>query len=330
MSSARRRDHYPCFPQPRRRKGARLPSPASPAILSAMSETILLEAGADDRAEILPFGAEMLSWRARGVELVWAKDQKVWDRTAPVLFPVVGWTRDGRARVDGRDYPLSLHGFAWTKRFDIAERREDFLRLALVDDAETRAHYPFAFHFEAEFKLSPGALDNALIVTNTGERPLPYACGLHPAFRWPLAGSPAEHAIVFEKEESGEVPVIAPGGLFSRRPRPVPLDGRRMPLRPELFAREALCFMNARSRSLVYDNGAGARLAVELDGFPHIAFWTLPPAPYLCVEPWTGHGDPEDFFGDLCEKPSMRILAPGESARHGARFALELDAVMRA
>ncbi|WP_036281586.1 aldose 1-epimerase family protein [Methylocystis sp. ATCC 49242] len=288
-----------------------------------MSDKILLTHASGDTAEILTFGAELAAWRAGGVDLIWAKDPEIWDQTAPVLFPVVGWTRDGRVRVDGQTYPLALHGFAWKKRFEIAERREDYLRLALVDDAETRALYPFAFRFEVEFRLRAGALDNNLIVTNTGDRPLPYACGLHPAFRWPLAGSAAEHAIVFEKEEQADVPIIAPGGLFSTLTKRTPLTGARLPLAPEIFAHDALCFLDIASRSLVFDNGAGARLSVTLDDFPHVGFWTLPPAPYLCIEPWTGHGDPDDFHGELYEKPSMRILAPGASARHGATFAFE-------
>jgi galactose mutarotase-like enzyme len=291
-----------------------------------MSEAILLRHSLGDNAKILTFGAELAAWRADGVDLIWAKEDRIWSRTAPVLFPVVGWTRDGRVRVDGAHYPLGLHGFAWKKQFRVAQRREDYLRLALTDDAETRALYPFAFRFEVEFRLRAGALDNRLVVTNTGARPLPYACGLHPAFRWPLAGSTALHAVLFEKEERADVPVIAPGGLFSSRTRKTPLRGRRLPLAPETFAQEALCFLNIASRRLVFDNGVGTRLAVTLDGFPHVGFWTPPPAPFLCIEPWTGHGDPEDFEGDLNEKPSMRILAPRESARHGAIFALERDA----
>lgn len=293
-----------------------------------MSDAILLEADGD-AAAILPFGAELSAWWADGVDMIWEKDPKIWDQTAPILFPVVGWTRDGRVTVEGQTYPLALHGFAWKKRFEIAERRADYLRLALLDDAETHALYPFAFRFEVEFRLRKGALDNNLIVANMDARPLPYACGLHPAFRWPLAGSTAEHAIVFERDEDADVPIIGAGGLFSKPVRRTPLDGNRLPLEPQMFARDALCFLNLKSRSLAFDNGAGARLRVTLDDFPHVGFWTLPPAPYLCIEPWTGHGDPEDFHGDLYQKPSMRILQPGESARHGASFAFERDAASR-
>lgn len=291
-----------------------------------MTDAIELTHSSGDRAEILIFGAELSSWRARGVDLIWAKDPAVWNQSAPVLFPVVGATRDGHVRVDGQTYPLGLHGFAWKKRFGVAERRDDYLRLSLVDDAETRALYPFAFRFEVEFRLHAGALETNLIVANADSRLLPYACGLHPAFRWPFAGSSSQHAIIFEKPERAEVPIIETGGLFSKPIRKTPLAGRRMPLEPEMFRRDALCFLNIASHSLVFDNGEGARLSVMLDDFPHVGFWTLPPAPYLCIEPWTGHADPDDFYGDLYEKPSMRILAPGARARHGAIFAFEREA----
>lgn len=290
-----------------------------------MRDAILLEADGDT-AEILPFGAELAAWRAHGVDMIWAKDPTVWDQTAPILFPVVGWTRNGEARIDSKTYPLALHGFARKKEYEIAERRADYVRLLLLDDAETHALYPFAFRFEVEFQLRKGALDNNLIVTNTDPRPLPYACGLHPAFRWPLAGSTAEHAIHFEKPEKPDVPVIAPGGLFSKTVKHTPLTGNRLPLAPPMFANDALCFLDIASHSLVFDNGAGSRLRVTLDDFPHVGFWTLPPAQYLCIEPWTGYGDPEGFTGELYEKPSMRILTHGEIGRHGASFIFEQDA----
>ena len=288
-----------------------------------MTQTILLVRPNNDIAEINPFGAELHRWRARGVELIRELDKNVWDRTAPVLFPIVGWTRDGEVRVDGRSYPLALHGFAWRKGFEIAERRDDFVRLVLTDDAETRALYPFAFRFEVCFRLGDAHLEQTLIVTNAGDQALPYACGLHPGFRWPFAGSTAPHAIRFEKAERPEVPVIAPVGLFSPAKRPVPLVGDTLPLDPALFTSDALCFLNIASKNLVFDNGAGARLHVALEDFPHVGLWTRPPAPYLCIEPWTGYGDPADFTGDLFAKPSMRLLAPGAAARHAATFALQ-------
>lgn len=291
-----------------------------------MHAEITLFSPSGDEARILTRGAELSSWRALGVDLLWRKDPAVWDQTAPLLFPLVGATRDSTIWIEGKAYPLGLHGLARFGQFTVTAAERDFARFTLEDDAETREQYPFAFRFEAEFRLTDGALENALIVTNIGDAPLPYACGLHPAFRWPLAGSKAQHAILFENAESDHVPRIGPGGLFSRPTRKIPLDGRLLRLAPDLFMSDALCFLNAASHGLVFDNGEGTRLRVDLEDFPHIGLWTLPPAEYLCIEPWTGHGDPEDFLGDITRKPSMRLLPPGHSARHAATFSLEKSA----
>jgi hypothetical protein len=48
--------------------------------------------------------------------------------------------------------------------------------------------------------------------------------------------------------------------------------------------------------------------------------WSRPGAPFLCLEAWTGHGDPAGFSGDIFAKPSMQSLFPGESARCAATF----------
>ncbi len=279
---------------------------------------VLVSGGA--RAEIATRGAEARSWSVEGRELLWPGDPAIWDQISPILFPVVGWTRDG-ARVAGRHYALGLHGFAANHEFEIDARGADFARLALRDGASTRAVYPFAFRFAVEYRLSAAALDIALEVENTGDGPLPYACGLHPGFRWPFESGPREGAFVrFEKAERPEVPVIAPGGLIGATRRAIPLRGNELALSDALFARDALCFLNLASRSLRFEQADGAAIEMDFSGFAHAALWTRPGAPFLCLETWTGHGDPEGFTGDLFEKPSMRILGIGEKARHEATY----------
>ena len=62
-----------------------------------------------------------------------------------------------------------------------------------------------------------------------------------------------------------------------------------------------------------------------MENFPHVVLWSRPGAPYLCIESWTGHGDPEGFAGELADKPSMIALAPGAEGRHAMRYRLEGD-----
>ena len=282
-------------------------------------QAIVLRHGAAS-ARIALAGGEARQWRVGARELLWPGDPAIWSAISPILFPVVGWTREG-ARVDGRRYPLGLHGFAASQEFVVEEQGDDHVRLSLADNLETRRQYPFAFRFAVEYRLGGDALEIALETENTGAAPMPYACGLHPGFRWPFAGGSREGGqVVFERPEAAEVPVIAPGGLISARRRSIPLDGATLALSDALFAGDAVCFLNMRSRSLRFLEPGGASIAMELGDFAHAALWTRPGAPFLCLEAWTGYSDPEGFAGELKDKPGMRILAGGAKARHVARY----------
>ncbi|WP_256024665.1 aldose 1-epimerase family protein [Roseomonas sp. GC11] len=274
----------------------------------------------DARLTLSPLGAEMRSWRAAGREWLWPGDARWWARSAPVLFPIVGWARDGVIRHGAHSYPMGVHGFAAARRFRLAGQGESWARLVLEDDAESRAAFPFAFRLGVEYRLSARGVAVALRIANPGVEALPYAVGLHPGFLWDPAAE--GHAALFSREEVPEVPVIAPGGLFSARRRAVPLRERRLPLSGALLAEEALCFLNLRSRVLRFANAGRGMIEMRLWNFPHLALWSPAGAPFLCLEAWTGHGDPEGFTGKLADKPSMRWLPPGGRAWHRVAFRL--------
>ncbi len=264
-------------------------------------------------AAISAIGGELRRWSVDGSDLLWPGDPAWWEGSAPILFPIVGWARNGEVRIDGIARPMGVHGFAGSRPFRVVEQGEASCRLELVDDAETRAVYPFGFSLSVSYDLIGEGLAIGFTITNAGDRPMPYALGFHPGFRWPLAGAQRSgHAVVFAEPEEPSVPVIAPGGLFSATRRPVPLDGRRLVLDDDVFAAEALCFLDARSRSWRFEAPDGSAIRMDLDGFPHLALWSKPGAPFVCLEAWTGYGDPVGFEGELKDKPSMRILAPGE------------------
>lgn len=273
------------------------------------------------RATIALRGAELRRWVVDGRSLLWDPDPTIWDDTAPLLFPVVGWTKHSRIVVRDRSYPLGLHGFARHGLFRVAERSQSHVRLTLAHSAETMAVYPFAWDLAVTYVLEGNELMTELAVRNLGPAVMPYACGLHPGFRWPFAdGEPEDYAIEFGEPERGEVPMISREGLFTRQARPVPMQGRVLELRRELFAAEALCFLHARSRTLRFRHGSGSAIALEFDDFPHIALWSRDGGSFLSIEAWTGHGDYVDADGDLFEKPSMRHLAPGAAASHRAKY----------
>lgn len=288
-----------------------------------MTDSVRLISG-NDEATILSLGAEAVEWKVEGKNLLWTADPAIWARTSPVLFPIVGRARNGHISVDGRSYPMGIHGFAASSLFEVIDRSEDVVRLRLVDNEATRAAFPFPFRLDVGYRLAPGSLIVSFAVENPGAAPLPYALGLHPGFVWPFArGQRDDYRIEFEHAERAEVPVITPQGLFSSKPRPVPMTGRFLRLSEDLMSREALCFLGARSRWIRFVAPDGAAIRMEMENFSHFALWSRAGAPFLSMECWTGYGDPHDFQGDITGKPSMRLLASGAVERHVIRMTCE-------
>jgi galactose mutarotase-like enzyme len=260
-------------------------------------------------------GAEILSWQVGGRELIWNGDPDFWAFRAPILFPVVGASSDAQVRVNGRSYPMPQHGFARTVDFDVVEKAENEVRLRLEDSSETREHYPFAFRLDIVIRLAPDAVHLRFGVHNTGDRPMPYALGYHPAFPWPFDRHERDgHAVEFETAEQAGVPLVTASGLLQPALRPVPLDGARLPLSPDLFEPGALVFRDARSRRMRFVSPSGAAIVLEAQTASHLAVWTKPDAPFLSLEAWTGHADWDGFSGELSERNSIRMLGPGSMA----------------
>lgn len=265
-----------------------------------MSDVILTKGRA--RAQIARLGGEARAWSVGGRDLLWPGDPAIWPEISPILYPVVGWTRGGRERVDGKSYDLKLHGFARFENFTVERQEPDFVRLVLKDNEATRAVYPFAFSFAVEYSLTESALGVTLEVANPGERAAPYACGLHPGFRWPFGDQGRDLALIrFEKAERPEAPLMAPGGLIGKTMKPIPFDGRDLPLSDALFVNDAVCLLDCVSRQLSFIDASGASIAMEFPGYRHAALWTRPGAPYVCLECWTGYSDPEGFRA-ICSK----------------------------
>jgi galactose mutarotase-like enzyme len=154
---------------------------------------------------------------------------------------------------------------------------------------------------------------------NPGSEPLPASFGLHPAFRWPLTpGVPkTNHRLVFEMDEPGPLRRLDAKGLLAPEPHPTPVRGRVLALREDLFAEDALIFLQPRSRSLRFAAEGGPSLKLSWTGFPHLGIWTKPdPAPsFLCVEPWEGYASPAGWDEDIIDKPGGFLLAPASTRR---------------
>jgi galactose mutarotase-like enzyme len=265
-------------------------------------------------ATVAAHGAELQSLRsADGHELLWQAGPQ-WPRHAPLLFPIVGRLKNDELRHQGKTYPMTQHGFARDQRFDWVERGPSYCTLVLIDNAETRSRYPFAFQLTVGFLLTPSGLEVNLEVTNTGDEMLPASIGAHPAFNWPLTGSIGRemYRLTFADDEPAPIRRLR-DGLLRAASEPSPVEGRTLALSERLFADDAIILDQPRSTSVRYAADHGPSIEMSWQGFRQLGVWSKPGgAPFLCIEPWHGFASPIDFDGEFAAKPGVMHVGHGE------------------
>lgn len=264
-------------------------------------------------ASVLAQGAELCALRdANGLDYLWDAGA-AWSRHAPILFPIVGRLAGDQLVHSGRAYTMNQHGFARDMAFSWVSRGDDGCVLALSDCEATRARYPFAFRFELSYQARGALLEMIFRVVNTGDAVLPCSFGAHPAFRWPLQPGLAKeaYALTFDTEETGCLRGVV-GGLLTEADRANPVFDRRLALREELFADDALIFSEVASRSVRYAADGEPGLTVSWEGFPQLGIWSRAGGDFVCIEPWCGMASPVGFDGEFADKPWIVKVPVGE------------------
>jgi galactose mutarotase-like enzyme len=206
----------------------------------------------------------------------------------PLLFPFAGRLDGDRLVHAGTT--MKQHGFARNKAWTAVEQRPGFIRLALADDAATRAVYPHAFRVEQAVTVLPRGLQLDLLMRNTGTTPMPVAPGWHPYFPCLSAAKP--------------------------RVRPHGVAG----LDPARFTPEAEFDFGVTaplSGRVAFDIPGLGRL--QLSFSPELRFlqcWGLPGRDFICLEPFRGPNN-------TINTPARLELAPGEARTVWMR--VELD-----
>jgi galactose mutarotase-like enzyme len=276
-------------------------------------------------ATIDPLGAQLSVLRdAADRDLQWQGDPAVWAGRAPLLFPIVGMLAGGRYRTGGQSFALSRHGFARGRRFAVTDAGPTSVTFRLTADAQSLSVYPFQFELEVNFSIEAASLAVTSWIRNRGEIDMPASLGYHPALRWPLpyGEDRAAHFIEFECDEPAPVRRLDANGLLLPQHFPTPVEHRRLTLRDELFAADALIFDQLVSRSVTYGSEVGPRIAVSFPGVPYLGVWSKPGAQFICIEPWQGLSDPQGFSGEFKDKPGSISVPPGAARAVGMTITL--------
>jgi galactose mutarotase-like enzyme len=270
----------------------------------------------DLRVAIKADGAELNSIRHKGHELeyLWQGDAAFWGKKSPVLFPIVGGLKDNCFTYEGKTYHLPRHGFARDKTFKVERQSAEAATFLLTSDAETLKNYPFPFELRLHYALKDNELSLTYAVKNTGDAPMYFSVGGHPAFNVPLVAETVytDYRIELNAAETvGRYP-LSKNGLLELNPNPFLENAARIPLQPLLFYEDAVVLkrLSAQSMAIVSDKTPHG-LRMTFDGFPYFGIWAAKDAPFVCLEPWCGIADSVNSSQALTEKEGINALASG-------------------
>lgn len=272
-------------------------------------------------------GAELVSLynKKEKLEYMWSGDPAFWGKYSPVLFPIIGELKNNTYYYNNKAYQLSRHGFARDMDFAVVEQTTSSIGFSLLSNTDTLQKFPFEFAFDIIYLLQQDRLTVTYRVKNTGKDDMYFSVGGHPAFKVPIVEGTGydDYYLEFNKtENAGRWPISA-AGLIETDAEPFLSNTNKLPLRKELFYRDAIVFKNLRSdtvrlRSSKHDKG----IKFDFSGFPYLGIWAAKDAGFVCIEPWCGIADPVNSSQQLTEKEGINRLAPGSVFERswGVRF----------
>ena len=276
-------------------------------------------------ASIDTMGAQLMSLRKGESEYLWQGDANWWPRRAPILFPIVGVLKDGKADSAEGTVSLARHGLARLNQFEVVEKSDSSVTLQLKSTEETRKAYPYDFELKLIFSVAGDTLTQMYKVTNPANVVLPFTLGAHPAFNIPVPGVEAasldQYRLLFTRSWTSVGPSITDEGLCDyATPQRLIVDSDTLPLSWELIDREkTITLEDVPDRRITLTANAETTseahgIQMEFEGFDYLSIWSAAPGcPFVALEPWCGIADTVDTDGVFEHKPGIISLEPGQS-----------------
>ncbi|CAM4276896.1 aldose 1-epimerase family protein [Flavobacterium terrigena] len=268
-------------------------------------------------ATINTVGAELVSLVKNNKNYIWQVDETYWNKTSPVLFPIVGKLQNDSYIYNGVNYNLPRHGFARDMEFSFEQRSDAQVIFELNETEKSKVNYPFDFKLFLAYTLMGNELVIEYFVRNLTDEVLPFSIGAHPAFN--ISENFETYSLQFNKDDVFETYHLE-NESFNGKTSIIESDNNTIPLSYNLFDVNTIVFKKLNSNEVILNNNNKAILKVNFDNFPYLGIWTKKNAPFLCIEPWCGLADNKNHNGNLEEKEGINLLQPHEDFLRAIRI----------
>lgn len=265
------------------------------------------------------YGAELVSFKINGEEKVHQGENctdengKIyWKRHWPVLFPTVGKCKKNQTIINGRTYEMQQHGFARDMEFEPLTKLDNFHSYIFRSNKKIIDKYPYEFSLTVTYRTDENKLTTIYKVINEGDTDMPFGIGGHPALKIDREElDKGNYYLEFEEEEDKIHFLYLVDGLIGTEYAKNIIENKKIvPLNASSFSNDAIIMKGLKSKKISLKNKGKTILTMDYTGFPYLAIWTKPRAPFICIEPWMTTADNVNGSGVFRQKTDILLLSP--------------------
>ena len=272
------------------------------------------------QVDIDELGAQInsLKLKSNDLEFLWQKDPQYWSSSAPVPFPIIGRLNENKTLFDGKEYSMRSNGIIRYEQIPVVSREKDYVEFLFTNTPKLKNNFPYECRVKLCFRVEHNMLSVKATIFNDDIKNMYYNYAGHPGFRIPLFAdeSTNDYYLEFESNEHAFIYSVSNTGQLLPNKELYFENERRFFIRKELFKKEAIVFINPKSKSIFLKNIKNRHeVKIGFLKFDNLALWT----PYnkdkelrlICIEPWIGHSDFKDYSGEFKDRDEVSFLKPG-------------------
>lgn len=255
-------------------------------------------------------GAELRSLKINGKEYIFPGDDRFWDRSSPILFPICSRLKDDEYIYEGKAYKMYCHGYARFEKFEVLEKSENSVTFIHSSNEQTRKSYPFDYDLKITYTLIDKKLEVVFDVFNKGKDAMYFSIGGHEGYLF--EDGICDLDIIFPKKVTLDA-WQTDGPVLNKKTVRVLENEDVIHLNYDLIRKEALIFKDIDFETLTISNRkTGQQIKVDFEGFKYLLIWSKPDAPYVSAETWCGITDSFDTDKNIKTKEGINSLPAGE------------------
>ena len=208
-------------------------------------------------------GAELTSIKFNNKEML-HDGRKYWDRTSPVLFPMVGRLRDNKTIINDKTYEIPQHGFAKDMKFELIQDTDNAKVYMTKSNEETLKMYPFKFELYIAYIIDKDKLTVKYKVINKDAKDMVFGIGGHPGFKLDLKQE--EYYFELEKKEKQIEFMEVDGQYISNDPSKNLLRyDKIIDIKENSFINDAIMIKNFKSKTITLKQKEDNKKILEFD-----------------------------------------------------------------